>query len=401
MANTLLSPTIITKEALRILHANLNFIGNCNRQYDNQFANEGASPSGKIGPTLTIRKPNRFTVRSGATIAVQDVTEASTTLTVATQKGVDVNFTAQDLTLTIDEFSQRYLKPAIARLATEMESDALSMVLDVSNAITLAGSTASFNDMVDVKRRLDENLAPDTDRCFTLTPSHEAGFVKDIKGFFNPQAAVGSNFRKGLVGSMVQGFDLYSNTVLTPTTSGSCANTTGYTVNGNVTSGSATVTLQAGANTFKKGDIVTFASSNAVHYETKADLGYLKQYTITADFAGGAGTITISPTPVSSGANQNCTATPQNNDAVVKVGPGASGTYKQSVAFHHDAFAFVTADLIDVSKFGAWGARLVQDGISMRIARQYDIVNDKIPTRIDVLYGFKTIREELACRLVG
>src|SRR6266446_7369481 len=98
MANTLLSPTIITREALRILHANLNFIGSINRQYDSQFANEGASPSGKIGPTLTIRLPNEFTVRSGATLAVQDVTEASTTLTVSTQKGVDMNFSAVDLT---------------------------------------------------------------------------------------------------------------------------------------------------------------------------------------------------------------------------------------------------------------------------------------------------------------
>src|ERR1700716_4041233 len=100
MANTLLSPTIITKEALRLLHANLNFIGSINRQYDPQFANSGASPSGKIGPTLTIRLPNEFTVRSGATLSVQDVTEASTTLTVSTQKGVDLNFGVADLTLT-------------------------------------------------------------------------------------------------------------------------------------------------------------------------------------------------------------------------------------------------------------------------------------------------------------
>src|SRR5579864_1785999 len=110
MSNTILSPTIITREALRVLHANLNFIGSINRQYDSQFANEGASPSGKIGPTLTIRLPNQFTVRTGATLAVQDVTEATTTLTVATQKGVDTNFTVQDLTLSIDEFSARYLK---------------------------------------------------------------------------------------------------------------------------------------------------------------------------------------------------------------------------------------------------------------------------------------------------
>ena len=114
MANSLLSPTIITREALRILHANLNFIDNCDKQYDNKFANSGASPSGKIGPSLTIRMPNQYTVRTGSTIAVQDTTETSQVLTVSTMKGVDTNFTTQDLTLTIDEFSERYLKPAIA-----------------------------------------------------------------------------------------------------------------------------------------------------------------------------------------------------------------------------------------------------------------------------------------------
>jgi hypothetical protein len=144
MANTILSPTIITREALRILHANLNFIGSINRQYDKQFANEGASPSGKIGPTLTIRKPNQFTVRSGAVLAVQDVTEASTTLTVSTQKGVDTNFTVADLTLSIDEFSKRYLQPAMAVLASTIEADALSMYKDVYNFIDNDGSVISF-----------------------------------------------------------------------------------------------------------------------------------------------------------------------------------------------------------------------------------------------------------------
>lgn len=110
MPNTLLSPTIITREALRILHANLNFIANCDRQYDDKFANSGASPSGKIGPSLTIRNPNQYTVRTGANLSTQDVTETSQVLTVSTQKGVDFVFSSQDLTLTIDEFSQRYLK---------------------------------------------------------------------------------------------------------------------------------------------------------------------------------------------------------------------------------------------------------------------------------------------------
>src|SRR3954466_13529694 len=114
MSQTLLSPTIITREALRILHAKLNFVGNCDKQYDSQFANSGASPSGKIGPTLTIRNPNQYTVRSGSVLAVQNAVETSQTLAVSTQKGVDTYFTSQDLTLTVDEFSKRYLEPAMS-----------------------------------------------------------------------------------------------------------------------------------------------------------------------------------------------------------------------------------------------------------------------------------------------
>ena len=120
MANSFLSPTIITREALRYLHANLNFIGSINKQYDKQFANSGASPSGKIGPTLTIRMPNQFTTRSGWNRSNQDITETTQTLTVSTVKGVDFTFSQADLTLAIDEFGQRYLKPAMAQLASNI-----------------------------------------------------------------------------------------------------------------------------------------------------------------------------------------------------------------------------------------------------------------------------------------
>jgi hypothetical protein len=183
VANSLLSPTIITREALRVLHANLNFIGSINRQYDKQFANEGASPSGKIGPTLTIRMPNQFTVRSGATLAVQDVTESSQTLTVSTQKGVDVNFTSSDLTLTLDEFSARYLKPQMARLASEIEKDALSMYKDVYSFVDNDTAVISFLNFMQAGQKLDENLAPDDgERVALMCLTHNTKLTDALKG---------------------------------------------------------------------------------------------------------------------------------------------------------------------------------------------------------------------------
>jgi hypothetical protein len=400
MANTILSPTIITREALRILHANLNFIGSINRQYDSKFANEGASPSGKIGPTLTIRKPNQFTVRSGATLAVQDVTEASTTLTVSTQKGVDTNFTVSDLTLSIDEFSKRYLQPAMAVLASTIEADALSMYKDVYNFIDNDGSVISFLNYGQAYQRLMENLTPADGSLVALQClTHNTKFTDAVKGLFNPQAQIGNQYRKGKVAQDTAGFnDWYQNSLFTDHTTGTAAKVTTYTVNGANQTGSS-ITVAVGATTFKKGDVITFAGCNAAHGETKADLGYLQPFVLTADYAGGAGNLQVSPSIVTSGARQNVTASPTDTGAVVKLGAGASETLKQSLVYHPDAFTFVTADLIDVSKFGAWGAREVMDGISMRIARQYDIVNDKVPCRIDVLYGFKTIRPEMAARI--
>jgi hypothetical protein len=144
---------------------------------------------------------------------------------------------------------------------------------------------------------------------------------------------------------------------------------------------------------------VTFAGCNAVHPESKANLGYLKTFVVTSDYAGGAGNLPISPAIVATGAKQNVSASPTAGGAVVKVGAGASETLVQSLAFQKDAFCFATADLIDVSQFGAWGGRQSLDGISMRIARQYQIADDTVPCRLDVLYGYKAIRPELAVRI--
>ena len=397
MANTLLSPTIITREALRILHANLNFVENCDKQYDKQFANSGASPSGKIGPSLTIRMPNQYTVSTGSTLAVQDTTETSQVLTVSTQKHVDTKFSSQDLTLTIDEFSDRYLKPAMAVLASNIEADALSMVLSVYNAVDDNANALTYKDITLGRKILNQYLAPDDgERVGILNSTHVPSYLDAIKGLFNPQEGIARPYLTGKIGR-VANMNTYENTVLTNFQSGTSGATTGYTAT--LVSGTASATLASGSATFKAGDIVTFSTVYAVHPETKANLGYLQQFVFTADVTG-TGAAAISPTPVTSGAAQNVTAI-GSGLTVVKIGGATSALYAQSVLFHPEAFAFVTADLIDVSKFGAWGAREVMDGISMRVARQYDITNDQVPCRIDVLYGYKCIRPQLAVRIIA
>ena len=340
--------------------------------------------------------PNQYTVRTGSVLQIQDTVETSQVLTVSTQKGVDTLFSSQDLTLTIDEFSKRYLQPAMSVLATNIEADALSMIKDVYNNVDDNANALTYKDVANGRKVLNLALAPPMDRCGTLIPDHVVSFNDAVKGLYNPQESVSRPYLTGKIGK-VQGIDFFENTVLNKFQSGTSAATTGYTVT--TTNGSATVTLAAGSNTFKKGDIVTFSTMNAVDPETKADRGFLQPFVFTADVSG-TGAATVSPTPVTTGAGQNVTAIGAGL-TVVKIGGGASALYSQSLFFHPEAFTFVTADLIDVSKFGAWGSRQVMDGISMRIARQYDITNDNVPCRIDVLYGYKTLRPQLACRVIA
>lgn len=399
MANSILTPTAVTREALRILHQKLNFVGNVNRTYDDSFAKTGA----KIGDSLKIRLPNEYTVRTGATLSAQDITETSTTLQIATQKGVDLNFTSVDLTLSLDDFSKRILDPAMAVLAANIESDALSMMLDVYNNVNNIGSVANFKSIMGSRKVLNDSLAPmDSNRSILLNTQDNVDLVDALKGLFQDSTAIKEQYREGSMGR-TGGFDFYENTLIQNQTTGTAAAATGYTANGAVTAnGSTQVVLAAGTTTttFKKGDIITFVGCNRVHPESKVDTGALQQFVVTADYAGGAGTINISPAIYTSGGRQNVVAAGiANGVAVAKVG-GASQIYKPSMAFHKDAFAFATADLV-MPQGVDFSSRQVQDGISMRIVRQYDINNDKFPCRLDVLYGYKTIRPQLACRILS
>ncbi len=397
MANTILTPTAVTREALRILHQKLNFIGNINRTYDDSFAKSGA----KIGDSLKIRLPNEYVVRSGATLSTQDTSEISTTLQVATQKGVDLNFTSVDLTLSLDDFSKRILDPAMSVLAANIESDAMNMWKDVYNNVNNIGSAIAFSKVMGSRKVLNDNLAPmDSNRSILLNTQDNVDLVDSLKGLFQDSSAIKEQYKEGMMGR-TGGFDFYENTLTPTSTTGTALAATTYTVNGAVTTnGSTSVVVAVGATTFKAGDIITFAGCNRVHPETKADTGVVQQFVVTADYAGGAGTINISPAIYTSGGRQNVVAAGiANGVAITKIG-GASAIYKPSLAFHKDAFAFATADLVMPTGVD-FASRQVMDGLSMRIVRQYAISTDTFPCRLDVLYGYKTIRPQLACRILS
>ncbi|MBS0359825.1 MAG: hypothetical protein JSR98_00485 [Proteobacteria bacterium] len=390
MSNTFLTPTAVTREALRVLHQKLNFVGSITREYDDSFARQGA----KIGDTLKVRLPNQYIVRSGATLSAQDVTESTVDLKVQTQKGVDLNFTSVDLTLALDDFSERILEPAMSVLAANIEADAMNMYKDVYNQVDNQGQPASFTKVLQGRKILVDNLAPLNGRTCNLNTQDNVDMVDALKGLFNDQVSIGKQNREGFMGRTA-GFDFMENT-LWPSHPRGAANG-GYLVNGASQTGS-TLTVNTGSGLPVQGDVFTIAGVFRVHPETKQSTGVLQQFVVTA------GTVTttsfpISPAIVTSGPLQNVSASPASGAAITFSGT-VSTNYGLSLAYQKGAFAFASADMV-MPRGVDFAAREAFDGVSMRIVRQYDINGDKFPCRLDVLYGYKTIRPQLACRLAN
>lgn len=407
MANSILTPTAVTREALRILHSKLNFIGSINRQYDDRFAKSGA----KIGESLSIRLPNQYTVRSGKVANAQDTQESSVALAVSTQKGVDVNFSSAEMTMSLDDFSQRILEPAMSVLAANIEADALSMYKQVNKEVSDVGDALAYADVLLAGKKLDDSLAPRDGRTLLLTTQNNLDLVTGTAALYNDRSKVGDQYRKGLIGNDFFGFDnVYTNTLLPLHTTGTDDGTGDYLTDiaaGENDGSGATgaINVDTGAGSFKQGDIVEIADVYAVHPETKVSTGKLMQFVVTEDATPGAGggDLKLSPSIITSGAKQNCTGLAdgaavykRESDSSTAIGNAAD--YYIGMGFHRDAFAFASADLV-LPKGCDWAAREVMDGISMRIIRDYDSTNDNMLTRLDVLYGYKCIRPELACRL--
>lgn len=391
MSSTILTATAVTREALRILHQKLTFIGSINRQYDDQFAKEGA----KIGDSLKIRLPNQYVVRSGAVLNTQDTSETSTTLQVSTQKGVDLNFTSAELTLSLDDFSKRILEPAMAVLAANIEADALSMRKDIYNVAANTGSAATLAKLLLGGKKLTDNLTPEGDRQALLSTQDTVDLVDALKGLFQDDTAIKKQYREGRMGRTA-GFDFSQSTHLGTQDRGAGAS---YQTNAVTAQTGSSLIVDTGTGAIKAGEVFTIAGVYRVHPETKATQADLQQFVVTADYAGGNGTISISPAIVASGATQNVSNGAANDQALTLIGT-ASTPYGQSLLYHPDAFTFATADLV-MPKGVDFAAREVYDGISMRIVRAYDINNDKLPCRLDVLYGYKTLRAQWAARFAN
>jgi len=399
MANSILTIDMITRKALEILENNLVLTRNVNRQYDDSFAVEGA----KIGSTLRIRLPDRALVTDGAALQVQDDNEQFTTLTVSTQKHIGVNFTSAELTMQLDDFAERVLKPRISQLASSIDADVANAYKSIGNTVGTPGTTPSTSlVLLQAQQKLNENAAVMNPRYATVNPAANAGLVEGMKGLFNPTDTISRQFKNGMMGMGVLGYDEInmSQSIKQHTTGTRAA--TGATTGAAVTSeGASTLTLTVGSSeTITVGDVFTIAGVYAVNPQTRESTGSLFQFVaLASSTTSTTATVTVAPMYSAAHALATMLTLPANSAAVVFVG-AASTQYPQNLVYHKDAISFATADLL-LPQGVDMAARAVHNGISLRVVRQYDINNDRMPCRIAVLYGFSTIRPQMACRIWG
>jgi len=401
-SQVLLTPQVISKESLMILENNLVAANRVNRKFENQFV--------KIGSSFTIRKPNRFIVASGAALQLQDIAEPSVLITVDKQKQVAWQFTSQDLTLTVEEFSSRYLKPAMAAMANQVDADCLALTTSISNYVgTPLVTPAAFSSSVQiVGRRMDDNVGGTQDRSLVLNPAAYWAMANGLVGSFVMPTAKDA-LVKGYL-STIGNFDVYMDQNVINGNAGGAHNSSIVMVTNSTAAGvqgnGSTVSVYGGAgvDTMAIGECFTIAGVNNVNAQSRANTGVLKNFVVTATTTPTASvwTVTFSPAVVTSGPYQNVTANINSSAAIVWLS-GTSATQTagpQNIAFERDAFGLVMVPM-EIPGGVDMGARETYKNISLRVVRAYDINNDVFPTRIDMLYGTAVYYDELACRLGG
>lgn len=403
---------MIAKEMLMLFKNKLGFTNGIDRQYSSEFAKSGA----KIGNAITIRKPWRPTVRSGSGISIQDVTEESATLTLSSQKGVDFQFTSADLTLSIDRFSERYLKPAVVAVANQVDVDGLQLAAQSTyNHVGTPGTGMTTIDIpLAAQQKLNELACPqDDNRSFFINPAAQAVAVKAFSGLYQSAEKIAEQYERGAMGMALGGTWYMAQNVYAQTV-GPLGGTP--LVNGNASTGATLSTkgwTASAASRLKKGDVFTIANVYKVNPITKQNTGVLQQFVVTADFSSdgsGNGSVSVSPSITTSGPTQSVVcllsgttyANPQDGWALTIANGSANTAYAQNILCHKNAFTLGTADM-ELPEGVHFAARATDEesGLSIRVVRAYDINNDQFPCRLDILYGLAALRPEWACRITG
>lgn len=404
MSNTFLTTDVITLEALRIFRNNLVATQHTERKYEALFGQNGSQSA--TGTSIRIRKPNQYTVRTGATFSAQDVTDDYTTLTIDQQIGTDISLTSAEMALSLSSFSDQVLKPSMALLANYVDAYVLSnSYKDVANAVGTPGTIpTALSTYLSAGATLDQFACPrDGQRAMVIGPQMQANIVDALKGLFNTSSKISAQYNEGEMGTNVAGFNFSMSQNIATHTVGPLGGTP--LVNGASQTGSNLITdgwTASAASRLKKGDVFTIANVYAVNPVSKANTGVLQQFVVTADKSSDASgniTIPIYPAITASGAQQTVSASPADNAAITVLG-AANTLSAQGLAWHKSAIALAFAELQKPQGVDMASVKTDADsGVSMRFVRWYDGSSDQFRGRFDVLFGVKTVRPEWAVRI--
>lgn len=412
MANTALTADIVANEALAILDNELGWMSKLHRAHQEEFSN---SVNGyKVGDTISIRRPADLTVRSGATMNTQDVIEGKVTLTIDQQIGVDFQFSSTDLTLKIEDLSDRVIKPAMMSIINYAANDiATQMYKGFYHWAGTPGQTInSFADFSEGPKRLDMMAVPQEDRCCLLSPVDHWALAGAAVSLTNT-GAESSAYRKGSLG-MIGGVDTYMTQVIPTHTNGTADNTTPlvkgasqtttYDTVKNTWTGSLDTDGWDASSTLTAGTVFTIDGVYMVNPRTKATTTVLQPFVIESNVTANgtttnSTTLTISPPIITSGPHQTVNAAPANDATITVLGSASTG-YTQNMIFHKNAMALAVVPM-EMPQGSVNGSRKSRNGLSVRVIPIYDGVNDVSKWRLDMLYGRKPIDRRLGARLSG
>ena len=412
MANNLLTISKITNEALMVLENELTFTGEVDRNYDDQFAVVG----GKIGATVNVRRPGRFIGTTGPALNVEDFNETSCPVTLSTQFHVDTSFTTQDLALSLDMFSDRVLKPAVAAIANKIDRDGLvTAAANTANIVGTAGTPpTSLLTYLTAGAYLDSEGAPrDGRRSCIVEPFTSATIVDSLKGLFVPNQKISDQYQKGLMGTDSAGMKWKMDQNVVSQTFGSFAGTAvcaTTTATGFLTTGwasTSTITLTStGAVSLNAGDTFQIAGVYAVNPQNRQAYGTnkLRNFVVKTAVSGTDTTLSVvvSPAVITAGQFQNVSIPTTSATSAITFFNKTGTVSPQNIVMHRNAFTVAMADLeLPEGVHFAGRASDKELGMSIRVVRQYTINNDSIPTRLDVLYGWAPLYPELACRVAA
>lgn len=404
-ANTVITPTWNAREVARVASNSTQFVGAITKKLSDDFIVAGT----KVGASVGLRLPQRFTTTKGQALQAQAITDTIVTVTITDQANIAYGWSSFSETLELQDMYERYVNPAGFQLANTMDKDGLGRVYqDVFSVEGTPGTIPNANSTyLNAAARLTNFATPKGPRRSFINSLMRATIANANLNIFGVprEPDVRELWKEAMFSGAALSWDEWFEDVnIFPHTVGPLGGVP--LVNGASQTGSSLITdawTSAVANRLNKGDVFTIAGVFAVNPQSYQSTTQLQQFVVTANTASdgsGNATIPIYPPIIVTGAYQTVDSLPADNAALTVFG-AANTVTPQGLGFHPQAFVCASADLVLPRVGEAKRVRMPSMGMSMRYWQASDIMTDQHPSRLDVIYGFKTFRPEFAVRFAS